>query len=82
MRGNFSSFIIEIVGAFIVWTFKGFKGSLSDEMSGPNESNGKTLRNALTSFAVLFLIITIVYKYQEKNTKEEKKNTFEITIKE
>lgn len=27
MRGNFSSFIIEIVGAFIVWVFKGFKGT-------------------------------------------------------
>ncbi|HAH25512.1 MAG TPA: hypothetical protein DCL77_17440 [Prolixibacteraceae bacterium] len=81
MRGNFSSFIIEIVGAFIVWAFKGFKGSLSDEMSGPYESNRKTLRNASISFAILFLIIATGYKFQEKKNREENKNVFEITIK-
>jgi len=80
MRSNIASFIIEIVGAFIVWAFKGFKGSLSDEMSGPFESNGKTLRNALISFAILFLIIAIAYKFQDKKTEETNKNVYKITI--
>ena len=80
MRSNFASFIIEIVGAFVVWAFKGFKGSLSEEMSGPFESNRKTLRNALISFAILFLIIAIAYKFQDKKTKEPNKNVYEITI--
>lgn len=35
MWGNqIINFLIEIIGAFIVWTIKGFKGKLSDEMSG------------------------------------------------
>ena len=80
MRGNFTSFIIEIVGAFTVWSLKGFKGRLSDEMSGPYESNWKTLRNALISFLILFLIIAIGYKYQHKKNKEINKNLYEITI--
>lgn len=80
MRASFSSFIIEIVGAFIVWACKGFKGKLSDEMSGPYESNGKTYRNALISFAIVFLIIAIGYKIQENKYKEENKNVNEITI--
>lgn len=35
MRGTIGNFMIEIIGAFVVWMFKGFKGTISDEMSGP-----------------------------------------------
>ncbi len=45
MRNSISDFVIEIVGALVVWAFKGFKGTLSDEMSRPHESNFKTWRN-------------------------------------
>lgn len=50
------NFLFEIIGAFIVWTVKGFKGKLSDEISGPYESNKKKWRNTIISFSVFLLV--------------------------
>ncbi len=35
MYNLFWNFVFEMIGAFIVWAVKGFKGKLSDEMAGP-----------------------------------------------
>ena len=80
MSDLFSSFIIEITGAFIVWAVKGFKGKLSDEMSGPYESNKKRWRNTIISFSVFLLVLAIATNYQKTKQKEVNDNKFEITI--
>jgi len=81
MRENqIINFLIEIIGAFIVWTVKGFKGKLSDEMSGPYESNKKKWRNAIISFSVFFVVLAIATNYQKTKEKEVNDNKFEITI--
>ena len=64
MRISIINFIIEIVGAFVVWAFKGFKGSINDEMSSPYESNLKTLRNSAITLAIVLIVIAIVSKFQ------------------
>lgn len=81
MWGNpIINFLIEIIGAFIVWTVKGFKGKLSDEMSGPYESNKKKWRNTIISFSVFLLVLAIVTNHQKTKEKEVNDNKFEITI--
>ncbi len=80
MRDLFSSFIFEVIGAFVVWMAKGFKGKLSDEMSGPYESNRKSWRNTVISFLLLFLIGVVVYKHQENRKKEASDNRLNTTI--
>lgn len=80
MRDPFFSFVIEIIGAFIVWASKGFKGKLEDEMSRPYESNKKSWRNALISFAFIFIIFAITSKYVDNKKKEITESKFEITI--
>ena len=74
------SFIIEIVGAFIVWAFKGFKGKLSDEMSGPYESNKKGWRNALISFSLLFIIIALISNCNKTVNKDVDEKIYEISV--
>jgi len=81
MWGNqIINFLIEIIGASIVWTVKGFKGKLSDEMSGPYESNRKKWRNTIISLSVFLLVLAIATKYQKTKEKEVNDNKFEITI--
>jgi hypothetical protein len=73
------SLILEIIGAFIAWAFKGFKGKLMDEISGPYESSRKSWRNLIISSIFVFVVASIVVSIQKKNekNKEEKKG---ITI--
>lgn len=72
MRGTIGNFIIELTGAFVVWTFKGFKGTISDEMSGPNESNFKTWRNFLITIVVIVLVVGIIDMLQNPDKETEK----------
>lgn len=80
MRGSIGNFIIEIIGAFVVWMFKGFKETISDEMSGPNESNFKTWRNFLITILVVFIVVVIIEKMQ-KPVNETKTYKIEINSK-
>lgn len=73
-----SSFIFEIIGAFIFWTLNGFKGKLSEQMSGPYDTNKKSLRNGITSIAVILLIIAILTSCSTK--KETSITQFEEYI--
>jgi hypothetical protein len=77
MRSTIGNFAIEIVGAFVVWALKGFKGTISDEMSGPNESNIKTWRNFLITIIVVLLVVGIIEKLQ-KPENETATNKIEI----
>ena len=81
MKDPIFSFLVEIVGAFIVWTLKGFKGKLSDEMSGPNESNTKSWRNFTITLIFIFLIVTIIYKSDKSGDKSEPNLTRTIIVK-
>jgi|GEM_PF-7132215 len=73
-----SSFIFEIIGAFIFGTLNGFKGKLSEQMSGPYDTNKKSLRNGITSIAVILLIIAILTSCSTK--KETSISQFEEYI--
>jgi len=72
MRSTIGNFIIEIVGAFVVWSLKGFKGSISDEMSGPNELNSKTWRNFFITLIIVVLGVGIIKKTNKTENKSEK----------
>ena len=56
----FLSFLLEFLGAFIVWCFKGFKGNLNEEISKPHESSRKSFRNLILSALFIFIIYAIV----------------------
>jgi Na+/proline symporter len=77
MRGTIGNFVIEILGAFVVWAFKGFKGTISDEMSGPHESNFKTWRNFLITIIVVLLVVAVIEKLQKP---ENETGTYKIEI--
>ena len=81
MSNPFFSFILEIIGAFIVWVSRGFKGKLNDEMSGPYESSKKSWRNALISILFLFIVLAIVSIITDNRKEDIHENTFEIIIK-
>lgn len=81
MKNIFSEFVFEIVGAFITWAIKGFKGKLSDEMSSPYEANRKSIRNMIISGIFFLLIAVIVLKYNENKDKENNQMIYEFTIK-
>jgi len=51
-----TSFIFQISGAFIVWAFKGFKGSLDNEIGKFEGDSWKKNRNFIISVLILFLI--------------------------
>ncbi|NPD84825.1 hypothetical protein HNV12_12890 [Methanococcoides sp. SA1] len=78
MRPSFANFILEIIGAFIVWSFKGFKGKLSDEVSSPFEANSKSIRNAFISILLIISIIFIISNLEDSKTKEPAEFKYEI----
>ncbi len=58
--GPLRGLIFEIIGAFTCWMLKGFRGKLSDEMSGPYEVSRKSTRNTLVSIVVVLLLLFIL----------------------
>lgn len=57
----FTSFLTQLMGAFLVWAFKGFKGEFKEEMTSPEEQSWKYYRNSLISLgvvAIIYLAIT------------------------
>jgi hypothetical protein len=57
-----SELVFEVIGAFIAWTFKGFKGKFADELAGPYKGNKKSRRNTILSVAFILLIVLILSK--------------------
>ena len=82
-RINLFSFILELIAAFIVWSFKGFRGKLTDEISGPYESGKKRNRNFIISLIVILIIIGIISILARNKNKIENKesNIYRIEIK-
>jgi len=72
---------MEVIGAFIVWASKGFKGKFDDEMSGPNESSAKSWRNLLISAAFILLVLAAVSKISDKKKEKIGDNKYEVIIK-
>ena len=54
-----TSFITQLIGAFIAWIFKGFKGSFKDEIAKPYERSFKYYRNSVISFVIIVLLYWI-----------------------
>jgi hypothetical protein len=66
-RISIFGFLLEIIAAFIIWGFKGFKGKVTDEMSRPHESSKKSWRNIIISIIILLIIYVIVSEVQKRN---------------
>lgn len=78
MKYSLANYILEIIGAFVVWAVKGFKGKLSDEVSSPYETNSKSIRNAIIS---ILLIVSLVFMISKReDTKTEEPPTFKYEI--
>lgn len=56
------TYVLEVIGAFIFWMLKGFKGKFSDEISDKRDANKKSLRNGLISLLFVSIIIAIIIK--------------------
>lgn len=66
MNNIFIRFVLEIIGATLVWAMKGFKGKLNDEMSGPYEYGQKWTRNLLVSGLFVVAVIYLLSHLGEK----------------
>ncbi len=75
---SFPKLFCELVGAFIIWTIKGFKGKFSDEMAGPFELGNKSTRNLLITAALIFVVILIGREYEKKPQLNDKKTQIMI----
>ena len=61
--GNTFGIIFEFVGAVIFWALKGFHGNPLNEISHPEDVNYKSLRNAITSFVTIALLLYFISKF-------------------
>ena len=77
MINQLFSFMFQIIGAFSVWTFKGFKGKFNDEMTGPYDSSNKRIRNFIISGLFLFLVFIIISSVAKDRKKEPESIYFE-----
>ena len=81
MRNPIFSFAMEVIGAFIFWALKGFKGKFDNEMSRPYESSKKSWRNTIISLAFVFLVLAIISKISENKRENLNGNYYEIRLK-
>jgi hypothetical protein len=70
---------MEVIGAFIAWTFKGFKGKFADEIAGPYENSNKSWRNTLISIAFIVIVLVIINNINI-NKENHSENKYEIII--
>jgi len=71
-------FIFQISGAFIVWAFKGFKGSLDDEVGKFEGDSWKKTRNFIISVLTLFLIGYLISNNGKPEKERINNNYFEF----
>ncbi len=53
------AFIFQIVGAFVVWTLNGYRGSINDEIAGPEDNGFKKFRNIAITASILLVLFLI-----------------------
>jgi len=73
-----TNFIFQITGAFIVWAFKGFKGSLDDEMGKFEGDSWKKYRNYMISILMVLLAGYIIDNYKRSKKERVNKNYYEF----
>jgi len=71
-------FIFQIIGAFIVWAFKGFKGSMDDEIGKFGGDSWKEYRNYIISGLILLFIGYIVDNINESKKEYKKGDYYEF----
>lgn len=49
-----------MIGAFIFWAIKGFKGKFDDEMVGPGDKSWMLYRNFIVSSLVLLFVARLL----------------------
>jgi|Cruoilmetagenom7_1024161.scaffolds.fasta_scaffold481808_1 hypothetical protein len=74
-------FIVQIIGATVVWTAKGFKGSINDEMAGPGDRGAKGTRNFIIAVIVVIALIWFLEDLSKKssNSNSRPHSVFENT---
>lgn len=80
MRNPIFSFLMQLIGAFIVWALKGFKGKFNDEMSGPHEIGIKSWRNFFISVVFLLIAFSVISKIIEKKNENISDNKYKIML--
>jgi len=56
---NVFSFLAQLIGAFVVWAFKGFNGRFLDEVAKPMEGSFRSIRNVIITFVVVLFAYVI-----------------------
>lgn len=74
------SFIFQIIGASVTWAVKGFKGSIDNEMAGPEDDNRKSTRNIIISIAIILIVFFVLKKYNASKDDSMSINHFEFNI--
>jgi len=75
-------FLLEILAAFFFWALKGFKGKLSDEISGSDDRHSKkAIRNSIISMILVYLIYLFSLVIGEDNKWEIIKKELESLYK-
>lgn len=59
MINIFGGFLGQIIGAAVIWAFKGFKGSFNDEMAGPDSRAWKSYRNIIVSIIIVLIVVLL-----------------------
>ncbi|MBK3519795.1 hypothetical protein [Carboxylicivirga marina] len=77
-RNSFPKLFCELIGAFVVWSIKGFKGKYVDEIAGPYDLGTKSTRNFLITGAIFIVVILIALEYEKKQERND--NIIHITI--
>jgi hypothetical protein len=80
MPGIFSKFLSQLIGAFIAWSFKGFKGKFTDEIAGPNEYGRKRDRNIILSLIFTILVLSILYDFYDRKEHSGKQVLIEYRL--
>jgi len=78
MSHSITGFIFQIFGAFIVWAFKGFKGSLDDEIAKAEGDSWKKYRNFIISALILLLVGYLINNNNESKKERITGNYYEF----
>ena len=60
----------------MVWTLKGFQGSLNDEIAGPEDESFKKYRNYIITMIIFIIIATVIDKTNESKQRVKKENSY------
>lgn len=79
-RGNFIRFLLELIGAFVVWMFHGFKGPFDNYMTVPDDYGLKSFRNLFIALSILFIALAVWYDFYKKSQKQKVENGWSYEV--